>query len=81
MYPYVYANHKGEVTKYYSPLIRVTCGKYKDMTARTARYYQFTLSTGYGIDTNKNFISPEQAFKYADRIVAKTLKQALKAIA
>lgn len=80
MYPYIFTNHKGEVTKNYSPHVWVTVGKYKDMDAKTERYYQFTLRTGFGIDTNLNFTNPDSAFKYADKVLTKTFTEALKGV-
>lgn len=71
LYPYIYVNDKGEHTKRYSPVVAITCGQYCDATPKTARFYQFTLKTEYGISTSKNFKTPEAAFKYADKVIFK----------
>lgn len=78
-YPYIHkVNAKNDINeqcKYYAPHIYVTCGRYKNN-----KKYQFTLSTGYGINTHKDFTSPKKAFDYADEIMLNLCSEAVEAI-
>jgi hypothetical protein len=62
IYIYDHKNGLKEKTKYYAPGISVKCGQYKDTDM-----YQFTLDTDYGLNTDKDFKTPEAAFVYADK--------------
>jgi hypothetical protein len=62
IYIYDHKNGLKEKTKYYAPNISVKCGQYKDTDM-----YQFTLNTDYGLNTDKDFKTPEAAFVYADK--------------